>query len=70
MRTSHNFVALFRSSESGLNHYCFSIDDYDVAGAQEKLKAEGLSPRRQGNRIYFPDPHGVTVQLASSEHMP
>ncbi len=67
MTCDDNFVALFRSPESRLNHFCFSIDDYDVAQAEEKLKAEGLEPRREGNRIYFNDPHGISVQLASRE---
>lgn len=70
MTCGNNFVALFKSSQSGMNHYCYSVKDYDVSEAEEKLKAEGLNPRREGNRIYFPDPHGLTVQLASDTHMP
>ena len=70
MTCDDNFVALFRSSEAGLNHFCFSIDDYDVAQAEEKLKAEGLNPRREGRRIYFNDPHGISVQLAAGDHAP
>jgi len=65
-----NFLALFRSQDPGLNHYCFSIDDYDVAKAEETLNSENLNPRREGNRIYFSDPHGITVQLAAGEHRP
>ena len=65
-----NFLALFRSQDAGLNHYCFSIDGYDVAKAEETLNAENLNPRREGNRIYFKDPHGITVQLAAGEHSP
>ena len=70
MTCDDNFVALFRSSEASLNHFCFSIDDYDVAQAEEKLKAEGLNPRREGRRIYFNDPHGISVQLAAGDHAP
>ena len=65
-----NFLALFRSTKAGLNHYCFSIDDYNVAKAEETLQSEQLNPRREGNRIYFEDPHGITVQLSGSEHRP
>ena len=65
-----NFLALFRSQNAGLNHYCFSIDDYNVAKAEESLESENLNPRREGNRIYFNDPHGITVQLAAGEHRP
>ncbi len=70
MTCDDNFVALFRSSNSGLNHFCFSVDDYDVADAAEKLSAKGLKSRRAGNRIYFNDPHGIEVQLAATEHRP
>ena len=65
-----NFVALFRAQEAELNHFCFSITDYDVAEAEKTLDSENLSPRREGNRIYFEDPHGITVQLAAGEHRP
>ena len=65
-----NFVALFRGEEPGLAHYCYSVKDFDVDVAEEKLKAEGLGPsiRREGGRIYFDDPDGLQVQLASTEH--
>jgi catechol 2,3-dioxygenase-like lactoylglutathione lyase family enzyme len=63
-----NFLALFRSPKAGMNHYCYSIKDYSVTQAAEKLKAEGIEPDIQGNRIYFPDPDGLTVQLASVDH--
>ena len=65
-----NFLALFRAPDAGLNHFCFSVDDYDVEKAEARLTEEGLEPRRTGNRIYFKDPHGLTVQLSADKHMP
>lgn len=65
-----NFVALFRNDTPALDHYCYSIEDYDVRDAEAKLKAAGFDPRVTGNRIYFDDPDGHVVQLASTEHMP
>ena len=70
MTCEDNFVALFRSSNAGLNHFCFSVKDYDAGRAEETLAEEGLNPRREGSRIYFNDPHGISVQLASSRHRP
>lgn len=64
------FLALFRGEAAGMDHYCYSIKDYDVRGAEEKLKAEGLSPRVTSGRIYFNDPDGLTVQLAAVQHRP
>ena len=66
-----NFVALFRGSNPGLDHYCYAVKDYDVNTSEQKLKAEGLtSVRRQGRRIYFEDPDGLTVQLSAKTHVP
>ena len=60
------FLTLFKGDRPGLNHYCYAIKDYDAARAEEKLKAAGLKPRREGDRVYFHDPDGITVQVASS----
>jgi len=68
MTCGKNFVALFRAEKAEMNHYCYSVEDFDVADAEKKLKAEGFKPRREGNRIYFPDPDGLEVQLAADDH--
>lgn len=60
------FLTLFRAEKPALNHYCYSIEDYDPANAAARLVAAGLEPRRTGGRIYFPDPDGLTVQIASN----
>ena len=58
------FLTLFKGERPGLNHYCYSIKGYDADRAKEKLKAAGLKPRRDGNRVYFPDPDGIEIQVA------
>ena len=63
-----NFLALFQGSEPGLNHYCFSVRDYDPDDAVERLSDAGLSPERHQNRVYFPDPDGIQVQVAAPAH--
>jgi catechol 2,3-dioxygenase-like lactoylglutathione lyase family enzyme len=63
-----NFLALFEASPAGLNHYCYSIRDYEVGRVVQALEGKGLRPRREGNRVYFPDPDGLTVQLAETDH--
>ncbi|HZW30845.1 MAG TPA: VOC family protein [Isosphaeraceae bacterium] len=60
------FLTLFRGETPGLNHYCYAIKGYSADRAEETLKAAGLKPRREGNRIYFPDADGITVQVAGS----
>ncbi len=61
------FLALFRGDEPAMDHYCYSIKDYNVQVAEEKLRSAGLTPRVTGNRIYFPDPDGLVVQLAADQ---
>ena len=63
-----NFVALFRGQEPGMHHYCYSIVDFDQQEAAQKLRAANIEPDLQDRRIYFPDPDGLTVQLASETH--
>ena len=58
------FLTLFKGERPGLNHYCYAIKGYDADQAEEKLKAAGLKPRREGNRVYFPDADGIEVQVA------
>ncbi len=58
-----NFVALFRAETPGMHHFSFAWPEYDVAVAEGRLKTAGLEPRREGNRIYFPDPDGIVVQV-------
>jgi lactoylglutathione lyase len=58
------FLTLFKGERPGLNHYCYAIRGYAADQAEEKLKAAGLKPRREGNRVYFPDPDGIEVQVA------
>lgn len=56
-------LALFRADEPKMNHYCYALEHYDPDSAAARLTAAGITPRRTGNRLYFPDPDGLTVQI-------
>jgi catechol 2,3-dioxygenase-like lactoylglutathione lyase family enzyme len=58
-----DFLALFRGTQPGLDHYAFAVDGYDPVQAVERLRAAGLEPDRRANRVYFPDPDGIEVQV-------
>jgi catechol 2,3-dioxygenase-like lactoylglutathione lyase family enzyme len=59
------FLTLFRAEKPALNHYCYAIRNFNPDEAVQKLKDAGLRPRREGGgRVYFPDPDGLTVQVA------
>ena len=68
LRCGDEFIALFRSSEPGLDHYCYAIENYSVRSAAERLESKNISPRIAGDRIYFDDPDGLEVQLSSPDH--
>ena len=62
------FLTLFKGNEARMDHYCYSIRDFDVKTCAAKLREHGIEPDIQGDRIYFPDPDHLTVQLASIDH--
>ncbi len=64
MRAGDNYVGLFRSDTPQMDHYCYTVDNYEPGPAMEKLKQAGLSPWREENRVYFKDADGLTVQVA------
>lgn len=61
----NNFVAMFRAKEPGMDHYCYTINNYRPAEVVQKLERAGLKPERHQDRVYFDDPDGIQVQLAS-----
>jgi catechol-2,3-dioxygenase len=66
LTTGKGWLALFKGETAGLNHYCYSIANYDPAHAVARLKAAGLATRRHGDRVYFDDPDGIECQVASA----
>ena len=67
-----DFLALFQGSDTGLDHYCLSIENYQVGPVTAELKRQGLNPRQPSGsqRVYFDDPDGIEVQLSSAKHQP
>ena len=64
MGAEHDFfLTLFRAERPRLHHYCYSIREFNADDAVQKLADAGLRPQRTGNRVYFPDPDGLTVQI-------
>jgi hypothetical protein len=66
LTTGKGWLALFKGEKPGLHHYCYSIANYDPADAVASLRAAGLTPRREGGRVYFDDPDGIECQIASA----
>ena len=60
----NNFLALFRANEAGLDHFCFTIPDYDASSTVKRLNAAGLDNERHDDRVYFEDPDSIALQLS------
>ncbi len=59
----NQFLALFRSSQTGLGHYCYTVEGFDAGTTVAKLHEAGLKPERHEDRVYFDDSDGITVQI-------
>jgi catechol 2,3-dioxygenase-like lactoylglutathione lyase family enzyme len=57
------FLTLFQAERPRMHHYCYSIRNFNADDAVQKLADAGLRPQRMGNRVYFPDPDDLTVQV-------
>jgi len=65
-----NFLTIFQNPVPGLDHFCIAIEHFNADGSMDELKRQGLKPNRPSgsDRIYFPDPDGLTVQISSVDH--
>ena len=65
------FLALFATgtgraqrTEPGLDHLAFSVEGWTLEGMVDHLRARGLEPWTEGQRIYFRDPDGIELQAS------
>ena len=63
-------MTLFQNQAPGLDHFCIAIQNFSPDAVMEQLKRQGLKPNRPSgsDRVYFPDPDGLTVQVSSVDH--
>ena len=65
LNAGRDFLALFRGSRPGLNHFAFAVEGYRPDDAVTRLEAAGLAARRRENRVYFDDLDGLEVQVTA-----
>jgi len=65
-----NFLTLFKNEKPGLDHFCIAIENFRADAVVEELKRQGFKPRRPAgtDRVYFPDPDGLELQLSAIDH--
>jgi catechol 2,3-dioxygenase-like lactoylglutathione lyase family enzyme len=66
LRCGPHFVALFADrGPAGLDHFCFTLPEYEPGAAVRALESAGLAPQRREDRVYFKDPDGIELQVAA-----
>jgi catechol 2,3-dioxygenase-like lactoylglutathione lyase family enzyme len=70
LKMGDEFLTLFKNERPGLDHYCVAIENFKPDAVMSELNRQGSEPRRPSgtDRIYFPDPDGLEVQLSSADH--
>lgn len=56
-------VTLFRGDRAEIDHFCFTVSGYDAAKAEARVRAAGLTPEVEDDRVHFRDPDGLRVQV-------
>jgi hypothetical protein len=56
--------------DDALDHFCIAIEDFKADAIMNELNRQGLKPRRPSgtDRIYFPDPDEIEVQVSAVDH--
>lgn len=65
--TPTHFVALFTTEEPHIEHFCFTLPDYEADEVAARLDAEGIDYHRVADRVFAKDPDGLLVQLSAEE---
>lgn len=64
LHAGRDFIALFPETPPALDHYAYTVEDFDEQRCVEALEAAGLAPYTHSGRVYFKDCNGLTVQVA------
>ena len=65
-----SFLGLYQIDPPGRTHHCcIGVDDFDLDGAAETLRRNGLDPSfNRGVEVYFRDPDNTLVQLSAHDY--
>lgn len=69
MHFSQGFLNMRPSGSAGMNHFCFSIKDFDGNGVYQLLDLAQTEPFRMGGRnLHCYDPDRLNVQVQEEQH--
>jgi metallothiol transferase len=63
MACGPHVMNLFKAAAPQMDHVCFTVPNYDVKDAVNRLRAKNLKPDVEGDRTHFYDPDGYKLQV-------
>src|SRR5262245_33673306 len=63
MACGPHVLNLFEATAPQMDHVCFTVPDYDAQAAADRLRAQGIVPEVEGDRVHFLDPDGYKLQV-------
>jgi catechol 2,3-dioxygenase-like lactoylglutathione lyase family enzyme len=63
MACGPHVLNLFKAAEPRMDHVCFTVPQYDAVDAADRLRAQGIAPDVEADRVHFLDPDGYRLQV-------
>lgn len=63
MACGPHVLNLFKADRPQMDHVCFTVPNYDAAEATARLRAQGITPDVEADRVHFLDPDGYKLQV-------
>jgi catechol 2,3-dioxygenase-like lactoylglutathione lyase family enzyme len=63
MACGPHVLNLFEAAAPQMDHVCFTVPGYDAKAAADRLRAQGLIPEVEADRVHFRDPDGYKLQV-------
>ncbi len=63
MACGPHMLNLFKATQPQMDHVCFTVPDYEPKEAANRLRAQGITPDVEADRVHFVDPDGYKLQV-------
>lgn len=63
MACGPHVLNLFKADRPQMDHVCFTVPNYDAVEAAARLRAQGITPEVEADRVHFRDPDGYKLQV-------
>jgi hypothetical protein len=63
MACGPHVINMFKAAAPQMDHVCFTVPNYDVKDAIQRLRAKNIEPEVEADRTHFLDPDGYKLQV-------